>query len=581
MNILLINPYCLDPRLQDYDIKVPPIGLYYIGAGLIQAGHSCTILNLYNMQDRKKVIEQEIRSSCPDLVGISILHANRWGGIDIAGISKALYPDIPVVFGGPGATFLWQHLLSHFREIDYIVTGEGERAMSDLVQLAIEGRTDKIAGLPGIACRSGSRLIKNDPAPFVEDLDNLPDPSVHYTFQHVVSSRGCPWNCAFCGSPRMWKRKVRFHSPEYFVGQLANLKRSGIDFFYVSDDTFTLRKQRVIRICKLILEKGLDITWAAISRVNYIDEEIVYWMRRASCIQISFGVESGSHRIRKALNKDLADSAIKEAFDLSTSYGLMPRAYFIYGCPGESRKTITESIRLMERIKPLGAIFYILDIFPGTALYDDFKKRTGAGDDIWLKRIEDIMYLETDSSLSREAVLKFGSRLRKAFYKSLPRFAESLNLVGREELFPLHADFLSRLGMTFAAGDYSRIKEIPAPEAVAERLFKRALEFAPDHRAFLGLGMMLQKRGSHQDALDVLKRGLKHFPGSGELQLCYGISLMNTGETEKALEIFLRNGSSMQGLEYAGYCAGLLKRHDLARDIARRIQELSRHRKIH
>ncbi len=574
MNVLLINPYCLDPRLQDYDIKVPPIGLYYIGANLLANGHKCTILNYYNMQGKREIIENEIKTFRPDLIGISILHANRWGGIDIARISKACFPHVPVVFGGPGASFLRRHLLTNFKEIDYIVLGEGENTMLSVADLLKEGRVKDISEIPGLAFRRGGEIVKNEPEPFIQPLDSLPDPSQYFSFQHVVSSRGCPWNCAFCGSPRIWKRKVRFHSPGYFVAQLENLKRSGVNFFYVSDDTFTLQKERVLEICRLIIEKDLNITWAAISRVNHVDEEILYWMRRAGCMQISYGVESGSPRIRKTLNKNISDKQIQDAFELTSSHGLMPRAYFIYGSPGETKKTIKESIRLMERIHPLSAIFYILDIFPGTALYDRFRKRTGADDDIWLKRVEDIMYFETDPSLSRESVLNFGRRLRKAFYKNLPRFANSVKLVNKKEMYPLHADFLSRLGMTFGFGDYAGIKDIAHPQSVAEGLFRRALEYHPDHRAFLGLAMLLQRRGLHQDALEVLDTGLKNFPDSKELLTCKGISLMHTGRMERALEIFLNNGSDRQSLEYAGYCARSLGRHDLVRDILFRLDSL-------
>ncbi len=576
MNILLINPYCLDPRLQDYDIKVPPIGLYYIGARLIEEGHSCEILNLYDMQGRQREIQEAVSSRQPDLIGISILHANRWGGIDIARIAKTTAPDLPIVFGGPGATFLWRHLLTHFPEIDYIVTGEGEKCMSDMIELLQEGRRDAISSLPGVACRVDGQCIKNDPAPFIEELDSLPDPSRHFSFQHVISSRGCPWNCAFCGSPRIWKRRVRFHSPNYFVSQLQRLHKKGsINFFYVSDDTFTLNKQRVIDICQLILEKKLEINWAAISRVNHVDEEILYWMRKAGCMQISFGVESGSKKIRKALNKELTNKQIKEAFDMASSYGIMPRAYFIYGSPGENKKTIKESIRLIERIRPLSAIFYILDIFPGTALYDDFKKRTGADDDIWLNRIEDIMYFETDPAISKDAVLEFGKRLRKAFYRGLPKFADNIRLVDQQELYPLHADFLSRLAMTFAFGDYSQNKDIPNPKAVAKRLFKRALKLYPDSRAYLGLAMLHQRTGNHFEVIKLLEEAMRIFPESVELQLCYGLSLMNTGKTEEALEIFLKNSSSQQSLEYARYCAQHLGRRDLVESLTNKLQNLS------
>jgi len=134
-------------------------------------------------------------------------------------------------------------------------------------------------------------------------------------------------------------------------------------------------------------------------------------MRKAGCTQISYGVESGSERIRQLLNKNIRTDQIKNAFTLTTKYGILARAYFIYGCPGESWETIQETIDLIHEIKPLSIIFYILDIFPGTALYADFLEQSGLTDDMWLKQIEDIMYFETDPDLSQESVLAFGEKI--------------------------------------------------------------------------------------------------------------------------------------------------------------------------
>ena len=187
-------------------------------------------------------------------------------------------------------------------------------------------------------------------------------------------------------------------------------------------DTFTFKKKLVIEICKKILDKGLKIVWVAISRVNYVNDEVLYWMRKAGCIQISYGVESGSEKIRKILNKNIKTDQIKKAFALTTKYGIMARAYFIYGCPGESWDTIKETIDLIHEIKPLSIIFYILDIFPGTALYSDFKERCKITDDIWLKRIEDVIYFQSDPDLTQDMILAFGQKLRMDYYENLSGF---------------------------------------------------------------------------------------------------------------------------------------------------------------
>jgi tetratricopeptide (TPR) repeat protein len=384
-------------------------------------------------------------------------------------------------------------------------------------------------------------------------------PGRHFDLAHVALTRGCVSNCAFCGSPAFWGRRVRSHSAATFVEHLALLRNRGRRFFYVSDDTFTLDRRRVVDVCRRIVQRRLDINWAAISRVDAVDDEVLAWMRRAGCIQISYGVESGSAAIRRRLNKRISAPQVRRAFELTQRYGIMARAYFIYGCPGESRETIRETIDLMQAIRPLGAVFYILDLFPGTALYADMQRRMKVTDDIWLQRVEDIMYFETDPALSAEQVLEFGRMLREAFYAGLPGFVQALSPIDDPEFRPLHADFFSRLAMTFDQGDYARVAAIPDKPALAETLYRRALGYHPDARAYLGLGILYQKAGRHQDSADVLTSGLSHFPGDEQLQVCMGVSLMNLGRFQEALALLDRCPGHPQAMEMAAACRRALK----------------------
>ncbi|MEW6416750.1 MAG: radical SAM protein [Nitrospirota bacterium] len=576
MKIILIYPYFLDDRLYAEDVRVVPIGLYYIGALLKENQYDVEILNWHDINKTPHKIEETLKDKKPDVIGFSIVHANRWGGIDIAKIAKRILPEVKIVFGGVGTTFLWKHLLTHFKEIDFAILGEGEYSFLNLIQ-CIEGKNyEKINEIKGIAFRKGKKVFKTSDAEVIQDLDRLPMPSKYFEFQHLSSSRGCPANCSFCGSPQFWGRKVRFHSPEYFVEQLERLYRKGITFFYVSDDTFTMRKDRVIQICKKIIEKDLKINWFAISRVNYIDEEILYWMRKAGCIQISYGVESGSEEIRDVLNKKIKTDDIKRAFALTTMYGILARAYFIYGSPGESYKTIQETIDLIHEIKPLSVIFYILDIFPGTALYEDFKRRTKLNDDIWLKRMEDIMYFESDTRLSQDIILAFGQKLRSDYYRHLTEFADAIELLDKKDIYESHANFLSRLAMTFSHGDYAAIEAIPEKDEVAQRLYERSLSYHPNHSAYLCLGIIKQKRGEYKESIQIISEGMKHFPDSEPLAKCMGISYMNLGQYEEALKYFLRFPDSREALQYIATCYHALGDSENESSVFRRLERLSR-----
>lgn len=554
MKILLIYPYFLEERPDPEDVVPCPIGLYWLASVLLEQGHKVEILNWYSRHLLPASLDSFLAEKKPDLIGFSVLHANRWGAIDIARIARQVDPAVKIVLGGVGATFSWQHLLDHFPEIDIIVRGEGEQAVPALLRALESDRSEELGNVPGIAYREGGKLVATEPPPPLTDLDSLPIPAKYFTYQHLSLTRGCPWDCTFCGSPSIWGRKVRFRSADHFVAELQLLHRRGVRLFYISDDTFTVDKHRVIEICQKILALRLRIAWVAISRVTYVDDEILYWMRVAGCIQISYGVESGSDRIRAVLNKKITRTDIVRAFSLTTRYGILARAYFIYGSPGETRQSIEETLDLIREIKPLAAIFYILDIFPGTALYREFLKRTGASDDIWLERVEDILYCQTDPDLPEPLVLQFGDRLRSQYYAWLPSFAEAIELVDRPEMAPFHADFLARLAMTFSHGDYAQNDRVPNPEATAQALYSRALTYHPDCNALLGLAVIRQQHGAHAEVVALLEESIDRYPDSEALNVCLGISLMALQRFEKALKRFLPFENSKQALYYTGNC---------------------------
>jgi radical SAM superfamily enzyme YgiQ (UPF0313 family) len=558
MKILLVYPYFLDNRIDAEDISAIPMGLYYVAAMLRANGYAVAILNGYDLGKTPHRIYQILGQHRPDVVGFSILHANRWGGIDIARMIKKVNPEATVVFGGVGATFLWDHFLTHFSDVDYVVRGEGEHTFLDLIRFLESGSTTSPDHIPGLAFRRHGIPFKTGDRPFVADLDSLPMPSAYFNFQHVSLTRGCPAGCTFCGSPTFWRRRVRFHSADYFVAQLAALREKGISFFFVSDDTFTLKRDLVIDICRRIVERRLDITWSAISRVDCVDAQMLMWMRRAGCTQISYGVESGSRAIRRIYRKRIDDGQIQRAFDLTLRHGILARAYFIYGAPGETDATIDDTLALIDRIRPLAAIFYILDLFPGTALYDDYKRRTGATDDVWLERVEDILYLETDDNLTRDRVLTFGRRLREGYLDRLPDFAARIELENDPSLFPLHADFLSRLALTFSHGDYAANPLVKDSLETAVQLFEKSLTYHPDHRAFWGLGLVYQHERRFEESVDILRRGIGHYPESIDMHMALANSLMRLSRFAEAVGCLESVRNHPRAVEMAIRCCRMM-----------------------
>ncbi len=560
MRILLVYPYFLEARVHEDDVWAMPMGLYAIGAALKEAGYEVALFNGYGLQGQTERIREMIARFKPDVVGFSILNANRWGGIEIARLVKAIDAGIVTVFGGVGASFLWEHLLTHYPEVDFAVIGEGERTIIELLARIRTGDEDGLQHVGGLARRIDGRPCATPCSPPAAELDDLPDPTRYFTFQHIALTRGCPAACRFCGSPAIWGRRVRFHSAAVFVDRLKRLVDRNIRFFYFSDDTFTLRKELAIEVCRQILERGLDIQWVAISRVDAVDARVLAWMRKAGCIQISYGIESGDAEIRAYLNKQIKAADIEKAFALTTRYGILPRAYFIYGSPGESDATIQATLDLIGRIRPLDAIFYILDIFPGTDLYRDYLTRSGNNDDIWCQRIEDLLYYETDPGLSAERVRAWGRTLREGFYRRLPDFVAQIDLVDDPAFDRLHADFLSRLGLTFQQGDFARIAVIPGKQRIARSLHERALAYHPDQRAFLGLALLEQQEGRFDQAVARTMEGLARNPESVLLKTCLAVNRMNLGQFDPALEVLQQMAPTPETVDMIIACLEALGR---------------------
>jgi radical SAM superfamily enzyme YgiQ (UPF0313 family) len=536
LHIFLVNPVCLDHRITDADARAVPMGLYYLGALLKDKGIDVTLVNLAAVPEPLPHLEQLLKQHRPDIVGFSLLNATRHSAMDGAVLAKELNPDVTVVFGGPGATFLSTHLFSVCPALDYIVKGEGESSFSRLVDHMTSGTPGLPHHIKGLVFRHGQKLINTGEPTLLADLDSLVHPATYFDYQHISLSRGCPGRCRFCGSPEFWGRsRVRFHSATWFVDEMALLIQRGITHFFISDDTFTMDKARVLGVCREIIQRNLVCTWVAISRVDFLDEEILFHMRRAGCIQISFGVESGSETIRKTLGKPFKTQRIVKAFEITREFGILPRAYIIYGSPGENAATIQETIDLIEQIKPLSLVSYLLVLFPGTQLYNDLLSRGELSSDIWHQKIEDIPWFQLDPDLDLEQVTNFGRKIRNTFFSRIQQYALDTELVDNRALYPFHADFLSRLAMTFSHGDYSDHPRVKKPLKTAALLYDRALSYAPDARAYLGLGMLHQKQRNFDKAVDLMEKALIHFGGDKSLNICMAVSLMNLGRFSDAL----------------------------------------------
>ena len=374
MKVLFIQP---PPReIRKEDILVPPLGIAYLAAVLEHKGHSVGIIDGFAEQLSFPDLEARIRQFSPDLVGITgmtpvIDNAYRT-------VKAARKHAKHIIIGGPHVSVYKQKIFEQAPDIDAAIQGEGEISISMLADALSSGKD--YSAVPGLITRD----VVNPPAAYIEDLDTLPFPARHllpndtYTYllskgrvTTVFSSRGCPYQCIFCDKAvfgSLWRAR----SAENVLAELEQVVRQfRVKSVVFYDDLFTVKKDRVIEICRGLLDRKLGIEWKCEGRVNITDEESLAWMKRAGCSMIAYGVESGNQKGLDYLNKGTTVEQIRRAFELTHKAGIRPMGYFVLGIPVETYDEEIKTIEFAKEIKAAYAQFSVLSPTPGTKLYDD------------------------------------------------------------------------------------------------------------------------------------------------------------------------------------------------------------------
>ncbi len=361
----------------DADFYQTPYGLFSLGAQAIRAGHQVKVLNLSAFPWSR--VREVIAALDADVFGMSCWTANRRGVGYAARAIKELHPGALVIVGGPHATPLAPEMLAHHPEIDLVCVGESDATLLELLQRMSAGQS--VAGLAGTVYRNGSEVVRAPERASIPKLDVLEVPHRYFSTHIVMTSRGCPWACTFCGAETSWGRGFRGHSVDYVLDMLElALRRARVKMLQIKDDTFTTNKKRVIELCRGIRQRKLDFLWSCDTRVDVLSEDLLYEMRLAGCQRLSLGVESGSQRILDAIHKNITQDEIVEAAELAKKYGVHVRFYMMLGNRGETAETFRETLAFLQRAKPHQYIFSCLSVFPGTADFHDAEK---AG---WLER---------------------------------------------------------------------------------------------------------------------------------------------------------------------------------------------------
>lgn len=389
MKILLINP----PReneiignnptiIEEERGHNPPLGLLYIAAYLQKhTHHEVAVIDAQVEELSYESLKERIRSIHPDVVGITAMTMTLIDVLKTVAIVNELDTNTKVVLGGPHVHLFPEETIN-LPGVDYLVLGEGEEAFKDLLD-HIDDKA-RLRTLPGFVFKDGDDYVHTGMRQPIEYLDKLPFPArelVPYKkyssllarsncVTTIFTSRGCPFRCSFCDRAQLG-REFRARSAKSVADELEECVRMGITEFLFYDDTFTVNKQRTIDISEDIVRRKLDIGWDIRTRVDAVNEEVIKCLAKAGCQGIHYGIEAGTERILKVLNKGIHLDKAEETFNLTRKYGIPILAYFMIGNPGETTDDIYTTFELAKRLNPDYLHMTIFTPFPGTNIYLD------------------------------------------------------------------------------------------------------------------------------------------------------------------------------------------------------------------
>jgi radical SAM superfamily enzyme YgiQ (UPF0313 family) len=307
-----------------------------------------------------KKLAEVVRQANPRAVGIPYLTPLKCIVERVANLVREINPDIKIIAGSFHPTFCPEEVMQN-PDIDFVIRGEGEIPLLRLMK-ELKKDSPKWETVPGIYYRDKDGQVRNTPGVnMFPNLDELPflardlvlncDYDV-YRVHSVSSTRGCPYTCSFCADRRFWNGKVRRRSVENVIKELKLLKERykavSVDFV---DGTFTFDRKYLQTFCQALIDERLDIKWGCTARYDNLNEDLLQLMKRANCSGLYFGLESGSNRVLKSVDKKMTVEEIVKVSKIVHESGITCISSVLLGLPGETKEDIEETLKVMKTFK--------------------------------------------------------------------------------------------------------------------------------------------------------------------------------------------------------------------------------------
>ncbi len=365
-------------RREELNTILPPLGLLYIASRLRQDGHQVRVWD----DEASAELVHDIASFAPRIVGYSLMSPNYMHTLGLHQRLRRALSKATFGCGGPHPSAMPRETLRDFGA-DFVCVGEGEESMAAVASRL--GADASLPDLPGVLLPGG-----DVPAPaIVGDLDTLPLPARDLIDMKrhlrppgvirglylprttgVIASRGCPYRCTFCSVHLVSGHRCRRRSVTSVLAELTELVEDyGVEGFYFLDDNFTLDRAWTLTLCEQLSASDLEVKWACQARADGVDKDLLDAMRRAGCVQIEYGLESGSPKVLKRLGKTAPPRSALRQVRATKDAGLRVAAYYLLGTPGETIDDLSLTASLARQARADLSLFYLLSPFPGTELY--------------------------------------------------------------------------------------------------------------------------------------------------------------------------------------------------------------------
>ncbi|MBN1682463.1 radical SAM protein [Candidatus Bathyarchaeota archaeon] len=424
MDVILINPphsfmqaHRGGKKGKKELLSYPPLGLLYLAAVLEKNHITVKVIdcpaNGTNEIDLIEIVEKEK----PSIIGITATTPQTQSAVNLSKILKTKFGNN--IFIGLGGAHISADpdFIKRFSFFDFGLTGEGDQTFLDIVKQILADK--KVSGV-----YRGEALANLDTIPF--PARHLIDNSLYFMpinakrFTSIITSRGCPYDCLYCSRPVIGKN-IRYRSSDMVVAEMTEcVEKYGIEWFQFVDDTLTLKRDHILSICKKMIDQKLDVEWGCQTRIDLVDESILRIMHDAGCREISFGVESGSDRIRSVLRKHFDDNSVFSAFKLCRKVGIETTAFLLLGLPTETKEDMNKTINFGKKIDADYIEVHVSTPFPGSDLFTIAIEDGIIPADIWDKytqgELGSTLPLFIQKYLTREELLEAQKQAYKNFY---------------------------------------------------------------------------------------------------------------------------------------------------------------------